>query len=82
MISKEKAQAVIDAIRKVCNEHGVVIYGSSIGESMPAEIVIESSDCFIGYTRYLGNLVIDWHGPDYLYANSIGDFTANKTEVN
>lgn len=78
MIGKEKAQAVIDAIRKVCNEHGVVIYGSSVG----AEIVIESSDFFIDDPNHTGNLVIDWHGPDYLYANSIGDSTANKTEEN
>ena len=81
MISAEKAQAAIDAIRAVCNEHNVILYGSSYNESQPAEIVIVASEDWI-WDDEPANEVIAWHGDDYLFANSIGDATTNlKTQV-
>ena len=81
MISAEKAQAAIDAIRAVCNEHSVILYGSSYNESQPAEIVIVASEDWI-WDDEPANEVIAWHGDDYLFANSIGDATTNlKTQV-
>ena len=77
MINAEKAQAAIDAIREVCNERGVVLYGSSYNESQPAEIVIVASEDWI-WDDEPANEVIAWHGEDYLYASSIGDATANS----
>jgi len=79
MISVEKAQAAIDAIRAVCNEYGVVLYGSSYNESQLAEIVIVSSDDWI-WDEEPTNEVITWHGEDYLYVNSIGDAKNSKTQ--
>jgi hypothetical protein len=72
-MTRELAQEVVDAVRKVCNQYNVVLTGICLSENTLGEIEIED-DTAQAHPHHITNKVDKlYKGDEYYIVEGIGD---------
>jgi hypothetical protein len=81
MKTKEQLQAAVDELRKVCERHEVILFGTCESEGIYGEIAIseniETATNWVDIESVLDNKVIKI-GSDSFALGGIGDLRSNK----